>query len=182
MLDEMEIKPFIQHLNLNFYRMNLKQQTAEILSQTITELFNYHPERLEIQNTRKEFEGEYTLVTFPLIKELKKSPEQIGQEIGNALLDKKQILAFNVVKGFLNLRFQDEFWLKNFQEDAQNKDFGFIKNNPNTQSVMVEYSSPNTNKPIHLGHIRNNLLGYSVAQIFKAAGNKVQKIQIINDR
>lgn len=182
MLDEMDSKPFIQHLNLNFDRMNLKQQTAEILSQTINELYNYSPERLEIQNTRKEFEGEYTLVTFPLIKELKKSPEQIGQEIGNALLEKKQILAFNVVKGFLNLKFPDEFWLKNFQEDAQNKDFGFIKNNPNAQSVMVEYSSPNTNKPIHLGHIRNNLLGYSVAQIFKAAGNKVQKIQIINDR
>lgn len=94
MLDEMDSKPFIQHLNLNFYRMNLKQQTAEILSQTITELYNYSPERLEIQNTRKEFEGEYTLVTFPLIKELKKSPEQIGQEIGNALLEKKTDFGF----------------------------------------------------------------------------------------
>jgi len=162
--------------------MNLKQKTAETLSQTISELYQVVPGRLEIQNTRKEFEGAYTLVTFPLIKELKKKPEEIGNEIGNALLTKNLISGFNVVKGFLNLSFSDSFWLKDLRENASDKDFGLIKNNPNARSVMVEYSSPNTNKPIHLGHIRNNLLGYSVANIFKAAGHNVQKIQIINDR
>lgn len=162
--------------------MNLKQKTAEILSQTINELYNYSPERLEIQNTRKEFEGEYTLVTFPLIKALKKSPEQLGEEIGNAMMQKNQITGFNVVKGFLNLSLPQSSWLENIKEDSQNPEFGFIKNNPEAKSVMVEYSSPNTNKPIHLGHIRNNLLGFSMSEILKAAGNKVQKIQIINDR
>ncbi|HLV24290.1 MAG TPA: arginine--tRNA ligase [Moheibacter sp.] len=162
--------------------MNLKQKTAEILLQTISELYQINPERLEIQNTRKEFEGEYTLVTFPLIKELKKKPEDLGNEIGNALLEKNLISKFNVVKGFLNLSFPSEFWINNLMENASKEKFGFVENNPSAKSVMVEYSSPNTNKPIHLGHIRNNLLGYSVANIFKAAGHEVQKIQIINDR
>ncbi len=162
--------------------MNLKQKTAEILSQTISELYQIVPERLEIQNTRKEFEGHYTLVTFPLIKELKKKPEDLGNEIGNALFSKNLISGFNVVKGFLNLSFPSEFWIENLIENSSDKEFGYIKNNPDSRSVMVEYSSPNTNKPIHLGHIRNNLLGYSVAEINKAAGHKVQKIQIINDR
>ncbi|MFA7687007.1 MAG: arginine--tRNA ligase [Moheibacter sp.] len=162
--------------------MNLKQKTTEILSQTINELYNYSPEHLEIQNTRKEFEGQYTLVTFPLIKELKKNPEALGNEIGNALLSRNLISGFNVVKGFLNMSFPSEFWLNNLIENASKTKFGFTENHPEAKSVMVEYSSPNTNKPIHLGHIRNNLLGYSVANIFKAAGHKVQKIQIINDR
>ncbi len=162
--------------------MNLKQKTTEILSQTINELYNYSPEHLEIQNTRKEFEGQYTLVTFPLIKELKKNPEALGNEIGNALLSRNLISGFNVVKGFLNMSFPSEFWLNNLIENASKSKFGFTENHPKAKSVMVEYSSPNTNKPIHLGHIRNNLLGYSVANIFKAAGHKVQKIQIINDR
>lgn len=162
--------------------MNLKQKTAEILAQIILELYNMVPERLEIQNTRKEFAGEYTLVTFPLIQALKKKPEEIGEEIGNALLSKNLISGFNIVKGFLNLSFPSGFWLDNIVKSASDAEFGFFKNNPDQKSVMVEYSSPNTNKPIHLGHIRNNLLGYSVAGIFKAAGHKVQKIQIINDR
>ncbi|MDX9705794.1 MAG: arginine--tRNA ligase, partial [Weeksellaceae bacterium] len=162
--------------------MNLKKKTAEILSQTIKELYHYNLENLEIQVTRKEFEGQYTLVTFPLIKELRKKPEDIGNEIGNALIAQNKISKFNVVKGFLNLSFSDSFWLENINANSQNKEFGFIQNCTNKKSVMVEYASPNTNKPIHLGHIRNNLLGYSIATIFKAAGHKVQKIQIINDR
>lgn len=162
--------------------MNLKQKTTAILKQTIAGLYGIQPERLEIQNTRKEFEGEYTLVIFPLIRELKKKPEEIGNEIGNALLEKKIISGFNVVKGFLNLSFPDAFWLNDLKENSADKHFGYIQNQPHAASVMVEYSSPNTNKPIHLGHIRNNLLGYSMAQIFKASGNKVQKIQIVNDR
>lgn len=162
--------------------MNLKQKTNQILKEIISELYQLQLERLEIQNTRKEFEGQYTLVTFPLIKALKKKPEDIGNEIGKALLDKKIITEYNVVKGFLNLSFPTSFWLTDFVQNATNENFGFKEATENSKSVMVEYSSPNTNKPIHLGHIRNNLLGYSVAQIFKAAGCKVQKVQIINDR
>lgn len=162
--------------------MNLKTKVIQMLSNAVSEIYNYKAERLEIQNTKKEFEGEYTLVVFPLIKELKKKPELIGEEIGNYLVSKNIITKFNVVKGFLNMNFPSTFWLENLVEDANNPEFGFIKNNPDSKSVMVEYSSPNTNKPIHLGHIRNNLLGFSIANIFKAAGHKVQKIQIVNDR
>lgn len=162
--------------------MNLKQKVNETLNQIISELYQISLDRLEIQNTRKEFKGEYTLVTFPLIKELRKKPEDIGNEIGEALLSKNIITDFNVVKGFLNLSFPSSFWLTNFVENATDKEFGFKRADKNSKSVMVEYSSPNTNKPIHLGHIRNNLLGYSVAQIFQAAGCKVNKTQIINDR
>jgi len=162
--------------------MNLKQKTNQILKEVIFELYQLELERLEIQHTRKEFNGHYTLVTFPLIKALRKKPEEIGNEIGEALLKKNLITEFNVVKGFLNLSFPSDFWLNEFVENANNDKFGFKEVTDESKSVMVEYSSPNTNKPIHLGHIRNNLLGYSVAQIYKAAGCKVQKVQIINDR
>lgn len=162
--------------------MNLKQKTNQILKETISELYQLQIERLEIQHTRKEFEGQYTLVTFPLVKSLKKKPEEIGNEIGKALINKNIITSFNVLKGFLNLSFPTSFWLNDFVENANNKKFGFKEITEKSKSVMVEYSSPNTNKPIHLGHIRNNLLGYSVAQIYKASGCKVQKVQIINDR
>jgi len=162
--------------------MNLKAKVSEILMDSISDIYGYQPENLEIQNTKKEFEGEYTLVVFPLIRELKKKPEIIGEEIGNDLKSKNLIADFNVVKGFLNMNFKPEFWLTDLIKNADNKDFGYKAENQNSKSIMVEYSSPNTNKPIHLGHIRNNLLGYSMAQIFKAAGHKVQKIQIVNDR
>lgn len=162
--------------------MNLKQKTTEILSKTISELYNFVPETIEVQHTRKEFEGQYTLITFPLIKQLQKKPEQIGDEIGNALLSKNFISGFNVVKGFLNLSLVDSFWVENLETNACDENYGLTSPHENAKSIMVEYSSPNTNKPIHLGHIRNNLLGYTVAEIFKAGGNKVQKIQIINDR
>ncbi len=162
--------------------MNLKQKINQILKEVISELYQLELERLEIQHTRKEFNGHYTLVTFPLIKALRKKPEEIGNEIGEALLKKNLITEFNVVKGFLNLNFPSNFWLHEFVENANNEEYGFKEVTDESKSVMVEYSSPNTNKPIHLGHIRNNLLGYSVAQIYKAAGCKVQKVQIINDR
>lgn len=162
--------------------MNLKKQVIEIISNSVNEIYGITPERLEIQNTRKEFEGDYTLVVFPLIQLLKKKPEEIGNEIGNFLKENGKIKDFNVVKGFLNLTFEDAFWLSGLVENAENKSFGFISNKSDAPLVMVEYSSPNTNKPIHLGHIRNNLLGYSVAQIFDAAGFKTRKTQIINDR
>lgn len=162
--------------------MNLKQKIAETLQHSISELYALNLDRLDIQNTRKEFKGEYTLVTFSLVKALRKKPEEIGEEIGAALLAKGIITDFNVVKGFLNLSFPATFWTTHFVENASHPTFGFVSANEQSKSVMVEYSSPNTNKPIHLGHVRNNLLGYSVAQIFKAAGHNVQKIQIINDR
>lgn len=162
--------------------MNLKQKVHTILNKTISELYSIQIDNLEIQNTKKEFEGQYTLVIFPLIKILKKSPELIGNEIGEALINQNEILKFNTIKGFLNLSFPDSFWIKNIRENANNTQFGFIKNRPDEKSIMVEYSSPNTNKPIHLGHVRNNLLGYSMAKIFQANGHKVQKVQIINDR
>lgn len=162
--------------------MNLKKQVIEIVSNSVKEIYGISPERLEIQNTRKEFEGDYTLVVFPLIQLLKKKPEDIGNEIGQFLKGKGKIKDFNVVKGFLNLSFDDCFLLNNFIENAENKSFGITPKKADAPSVMVEYSSPNTNKPIHLGHIRNNLLGYSMSQIFDAAGFRTKKIQIVNDR
>lgn len=162
--------------------MNLKKQVIEIVSNSVQTIYGILPERLEIQNTRREFDGDYTLVVFPLIQLLKKKPEDIGNEIGEFLKTNNKIKDFNVVKGFLNLSFENQFLLDGIVENAENKKFGFTPKTDESKSVMVEYASPNTNKPIHLGHIRNNLLGYSVAQIFDAAGFKTQKIQIINDR
>lgn len=162
--------------------MNLKKKAESILSEALLELYGLSVEHLEIQNTRKEFEGEYTLVVFPLIRDLKKKPEMIGEEIGKFLKNSNQIIEYNVVKGFLNLSFPDEFWLDNFQGNAENSRYGFTESGSDSRNIMVEYSSPNTNKPLHLGHIRNILLGYSTAQILAAAGNRVQKAQIINDR
>ncbi|MDZ4751160.1 MAG: arginine--tRNA ligase [Flavobacteriales bacterium] len=137
---------------------------------------------LQIQKTRKEFEGDLTLVTFPLLKISGKKPEETGQDIGEYLLAHcEEVTAFNVVKGFLNLAIREKYWLEYFKSIYQNKNFGIAS--PDSKShVLVEYSSPNTNKPLHLGHLRNNFLGYSVAAILKAYGHKVTKVQIINDR
>ncbi|MBV7440607.1 arginine--tRNA ligase [Weeksellaceae bacterium TAE3-ERU29] len=157
--------------------MNLKQHIAETVLSTLKEKFNLEPESVEIQITRKEFEGDYTLVVFPLVRFMKMKPEQAGEAIGEALLENDIFSKFNVVKGFLNLSLSNEFFSQ-FLTDLINGE----ENTTKKQKLMVEYSSPNTNKPLHLGHIRNNLLGYSVAQILKAAGNEVMKTQIINDR
>ena len=157
--------------------MNLKQHIAETVLSTLKEKFNLEPESVEIQITRKEFEGDYTLVVFPLVRFMKMKPEQAGEAIGEALLENGIFSKFNVVKGFLNLSLSNEFFSQ-FLFDLINGEENITKK----QKLMVEYSSPNTNKPLHLGHIRNNLLGYSVAQILKAAGNEVMKTQIINDR
>jgi arginyl-tRNA synthetase len=124
---------------------------------------------INLQETRKEFEGQVTLVTFPYTKLSRKGPEQTGGEIGEYLqANVPEISAFNVVKGFLNISFADSFWLGKLNDEILQDDFAVAK--PNGKKVMVEYSSPNTNKPLHLGHIRNNLLGFSVAQILDAAG------------
>ena len=139
-------------------------------------------QQIQIQKTKKEFEGDLTLVVFPLLKVTKKSPEQSAEEIGNWLIDNAEITdSYNVVKGFLNLSIKDEVWLAQFNVWAKNENFGKSASSTG-KTFMVEYSSPNTNKPLHLGHLRNNFLGYSVAEILKANGHEVYKTQIINDR
>ncbi|WP_114938342.1 arginine--tRNA ligase [Mucilaginibacter endophyticus] len=139
------------------------------------------PAAVSIQETRKEFEGQVTIVTFPFTKFSRKGPEQTGTEIGEYLKNElKEIASFNVIKGFLNLSISDEYWISQLYNNITADDFAVAK--PNGEKVMVEYSSPNTNKPLHLGHIRNNLLGYSVAEILAADGYEVIKTNLVNDR
>jgi arginyl-tRNA synthetase len=138
--------------------------------------------QIQIQKTRKEFDGDLTVVVFPFLRASKKSPEQTAEDLGAYIQENiEEITAFNVVKGFLNFEISPSYWLSVFKTISTTDNFGFKK--PNSEStIMVEYSSPNTNKPLHLGHLRNNFLGYSVAEILKANGHKVVKTQIINDR
>jgi len=138
-------------------------------------------ENINLQETRKEFEGQVTVVTFPFTKFSRKSPEQTGAEIGQYLKDNlPEIASFNVVKGFLNISLADSYWLDQLYTQILPDDFAVVK--PNGKKIMVEYSSPNTNKPLHLGHVRNNLLGFSVSQILSAAGFEVVKANLVNDR
>lgn len=157
-----------------------------ILSQHVKAAFNtmYQTdiERVEFQATRKDFEGDITIVTFPMLRTVKMNPVQLGEQLGDYLVEHSdEVIAYNVVKGFLNLVLSDPYFLDVFHQIYSDPQFGFISPSQ-SDAVMVEYSSPNTNKPLHLGHIRNNLLGYSVAEILKASGKKVFKTQIINDR
>lgn len=139
--------------------------------------------QVQLQKTRKEFEGDVTLVVFPLTRITKLSPEDTGNRIGSALVERlEEVESFNVVKGFLNISFSAAYWVGQLSEMRSVKDYGRTPKGAHSRNVMVEYSSPNTNKPLHLGHIRNNLLGWSVAEILKANGHEVQKVQIINDR
>ncbi|SIQ92703.1 arginyl-tRNA synthetase [Chryseobacterium sp. RU37D] len=159
--------------------MNIKNIIEEKLSEVILNVYQLKDINLEVQENKTEFEGDFTIVTFPLVKQLKKNPESIGVELGEALTEQTELLeSFNVVKGFLNVKVKNQFFINNFKSIA--KEFDVIEKKNST--VMVEYSSPNTNKPLHLGHIRNNLLGFSVAKILKEAGYDVIKSQIINDR
>lgn len=162
--------------------MNLQNSLSKQLESAFKTLFNLQLESVEYQATRKDFEGDITVVTFPMLRLVKMNPEELGKQLGDYLVqNSEQVIGFNVLKGFLNLILSDAYYLDVFKTIQSNPNYGF-KNSENTAAVMVEYSSPNTNKPLHLGHIRNNLLGYSVAQILKAAGHKVYKTQIINDR
>ncbi|WP_303849833.1 arginine--tRNA ligase [Apibacter mensalis] len=160
--------------------MNLKSYIKEQSIQAIENLFQQKVEDVEIQITKDEFEGDYTLVVFPFVKLVKQKPEEIANKIGSYLTAKEEFIAFNVVKGFLNLSLNPTVFTKLLKEKYSVKDFKLTKKH--TEKIMVEYSSPNTNKPIHLGHIRNNLLGFSISNILKAAGNEVLRGQIINDR
>lgn len=159
--------------------MNIKNIIEEKLREVILNVYQLKGITLEVQENKTEFEGDFTIVTFPLVKQLKKNPELIGVELGQALTEQTELLeSFNVVKGFLNVKVKNQFFIDNFNALAESFDTIEKKNS----TVMVEYSSPNTNKPLHLGHIRNNLLGFSVAQILEEAGYDVIKTQIINDR
>ena len=162
--------------------MNLQNSLSEQIKSAFKTLFNLQLESVEYQATRKDFEGDITVLTFPMLRLVKMNPEELGKQLGHYLVqNSEQVIGFNVLKGFLNLILSNAYYLDVFKTIQSNPNYGF-KNSENTAAIMVEYSSPNTNKPLHLGHIRNNLLGYSVAQILKAAGHKVYKTQIINDR
>ncbi|HPR61326.1 MAG TPA: arginine--tRNA ligase, partial [Prolixibacteraceae bacterium] len=138
---------------------------------------------VQTQMTRKEFEGDITVVVFPFTKISRKGPEQTAAEIGDYLVEKVEMIdRYNVVKGFLNLVVSQSYWLGVLEQINANEQFGYISANDSSELVMVEYSSPNTNKPLHLGHIRNNLLGFSISEIMKANGKKVVKTNIVNDR
>lgn len=153
------------------------------LNQAIVSLYNISSEPITLQKTRKEFEGDFTFVTFGLSKLAKKSPEVIGQELGEFLIKtENNISGYNVVKGFLNLSLSNTFWLNYLNHVSFNANIGFKEKESTGRCIMLEYSSPNTNKPLHLGHVRNNVLGYSVAEILKAAGHKVVKTNLVNDR
>ncbi len=159
----------------------LKQNLELEVKKALKSLYSLDASILEIQQTRKDFEGDLTLVVFPFLRASRKGPEQTAQQIGEYLHENvAQISGFNVVKGFLNLVISNEVWLQNLQNITEHTNYGLKPVGSDT--IMVEYSSPNTNKPLHLGHVRNVLLGYSVANILEAAGNKVVKTQIINDR
>ncbi len=163
--------------------MNLQDTLKATLQKGVQELYGASIENFDFQATRKDFEGDITLVVFSLLRKIKGNPVEIGTNLGKYLVEHvTEIVDFNVVKGFLNLVFSDSYFLNNFAAIYSTENFGFVPATTDGKSVMVEYSSPNTNKPLHLGHIRNNLLGYSVAEILKASGKKVYKTQIINDR
>tara|TARA_X000000950_G_scaffold55371_1_gene66287 strand:+ start:8688 stop:10436 length:1749 start_codon:yes stop_codon:yes gene_type:complete len=158
---------------------NLKDDIKDIIS------FKYGIDKniIEFQKTRKEFEGDLTLVVFPLIRIFKKSPEEICNEIGYLL--SKQIMfisSFNVIKGFLNIELNNNFWIESIIKISKTKNYGITKKNNKSETTLVEFSSPNTNKPLHLGHIRNIVLGDSVSRIIEATGKNVKRVQIINDR
>jgi len=174
----------MQYLCSQLVKMDIISQIKNAAGQTLLDSYqhNISPENIQVNETKPEFEGDYTVVLFPFIKPLKKSPEGLGNELGTALLAKYPQLfsAFNVIKGFLNLTVSDAYWTAFLSNNHANERFG--QKEANGQKVMVEYSSPNTNKPLHLGHLRNNFLGWSVAAIYKANGYDIVKTCIANDR
>lgn len=161
--------------------MTFQQNLESKIKAAVRELYGADLETVELQPTRKDFEGDITAVVFPMLRVVKGNPVQIGEAIGNYLIENMlEVAKFNVVQGFLNIVLTDSYYMNFFNSVGDFSDFGHIT--PGTEALMVEYSSPNTNKPLHLGHVRNVLLGYSVSEIVKASGKKVYKTQIINDR
>jgi len=162
----------------------IESKLAEALTKAVKMLYQQEvqPETFQIQKTRPEFEGDFTIVVFPLLRLSHKAPEATANELGQWLVEQlEEITGYNVIKGFLNLEIADTYWFSFFKSAAGKENFGFkpLQNRP---PVVIEYSSPNTNKPLHLGHVRNNLLGWSVAEILKADGKKVMKVNLVNDR
>ena len=163
--------------------MSLQEILTPFIKEAVQKLFDVTIEKVEYQATRKDFEGDITMVVFPLVKQLKGNPVELGTKIGEYLVANVPLVSkFNVVQGFLNIVINDSFYTNFFASIWNNPTFGYEKTEENGKAVMVEYASPNTNKPLHLGHVRNVLLGYSVAEILKASGKKVYKTQVVNDR
>ncbi|MFB9055019.1 arginine--tRNA ligase [Formosa undariae] len=163
--------------------MSIQESLSQHVKQAIKSIYNAELETVEFQSTRKEFEGDITVVVFPMLRVVKGNPVQIGEAVGAYLLKEvEDVTGYNVVKGFLNIVIADSYYQNWFNSIKAEPTFGYVTPIEDAKAVMVEYSSPNTNKPLHLGHIRNNLLGYSVAEILKASGQNVYKTQIINDR
>jgi arginyl-tRNA synthetase len=162
--------------------MTIQQSLTKHIKQAFLTLYQTTLTSVEFQSTRKDFEGDITVLTFSMLRTLKMNPAQLGKDLGDYLCkNTKEVTGYNVVKGFLNLVFSDAYFMDFFQTLTINTKYGFLDPSGD-QAIMVEYSSPNTNKPLHLGHVRNVLLGYSVSEILKASGRKVYKTQIINDR
>ncbi|HET8886537.1 MAG TPA: arginine--tRNA ligase [Salinimicrobium sp.] len=163
--------------------MTIQEKIEQQVKNAAREIYGAELETVEFQATRKEFEGDMTIVTFPMLRQIKTNPVELGEKLGTYLQENiSEVEKYNVVKGFLNIVLNDSYFCDAFESIKNNPSFGNVSINPEEKAVMVEYSSPNTNKPLHLGHVRNNLLGYSVAEILKASGRKVYKTQIINDR
>lgn len=165
--------------------MKLENNLQITVQEAIRALYNHSvkTEQIQLQKTKKEFEGHYTLVVFPFLKISKKNPEQTAHEIGEWLAENsEEVVRFNVIKGFLNLVVAPQCWISLLNEINATADYGIRKATDNSPLVMIEYSSPNTNKPLHLGHIRNNLLGFSLSEVLKANGYKIVKTNIVNDR
>lgn len=165
--------------------MSIDQIISQAVSRAVSELYGVETpaDKIQIQTTKKEFEGNLTVVTFPWVKAARKAPEAVGTEIGNWLVDNEPAVSrFNVIKGFLNIVIEPSFWASVLKHVQDTPDWGCEKVTEKSPLVMVEYSSPNTNKPLHLGHLRNILLGYSLSQILTACGNRVVKTNIVNDR
>ena len=165
--------------------MNIEQELQKAIIKAIAQLYDaeVNDAQITLQKTKKEFIGHYTLVTFPLLRISKKSPESTAQEIGEALLKDSTIIeSFNVIKGFLNISLSSALWIEILEKINGNPAYGYTQATEDSPLFMVEYSSPNTNKPLHLGHVRNNLLGHSLCEILKANGKRVVKTNIVNDR
>ncbi len=163
--------------------MNIENKIQKTVEKAVEKLYNLSIEQPELQSTKKDFEGDVTLVVFPYVKQLRKNPKEIAENIGNYLKEEvEEVEDFNVVGGFLNLSIGSEYYKNFLKEIYPDETYGFVAADNSRKSLMVEYSSPNTNKPLHLGHIRNNLLGHSISEIYKATGKPVVKTQIVNDR
>ena len=163
----------------------IEEKLQQAIQQALVSLYNIEvaTQDIVLQNTKKEFEGHYTLVVFPYVKKAGKAPEQLANALGEAVMAKvEEVVSFNVIKGFLNFVVSDAYWVRTLYTVLDNPQFGLRQASADDAPVVVEFSSPNTNKPLHLGHVRNNLLGWSVSQLLMAAGNNVRKVNLVNDR